>query len=126
MIQSKYITEIVNTASVWFNNNRIEVAFHAALVEVASVCICLLMIIPIILQNVSAKLPVGASNQPIKLHRQETIAARKIIIPDGAADQSVEFYYQPKELTISNDTSVTWVNQDSALHTATADYDLMH
>ena len=90
--------------------------------EVASVCICLLLISPIILQNVSAKLPVGASNQPIKLHQQETIAAKKIIIPDGAADQNVEFYYQPKELTISNDTSVTWVNQDSALHTATADY----
>jgi plastocyanin len=66
------------------------------------------------LQNVSAKLP-------IKSHQQETIAAKKIIIPDGAADQNVEFYYQPKEVTISNDTSVTWVNQDSALHTATAD-----
>jgi alcohol dehydrogenase (cytochrome c) len=89
--------------------------------EVASVCICLLLISPIILQNVSAKLPVGASNQPIMSHQQETIAAKKIIIPDGAADQNVEFYYQPKEVTIPNDTSVTWVNQDSALHTATAD-----
>ncbi|HYA82496.1 MAG TPA: hypothetical protein VEH06_03470, partial [Candidatus Bathyarchaeia archaeon] len=87
----------------------------------ASVCICLLLISPIILQNVSAKLPVGASNQPIKLHQQETIAAKKIIIPDGAADQNVESYYQPREVTISNHTSVTWVNQDSALHTATAD-----
>ncbi|MGC2571026.1 MAG: PQQ-binding-like beta-propeller repeat protein [Candidatus Nitrosopolaris sp.] len=73
------------------------------------------------MQNVSAKLPVGTSNQPIKSHQQETIAAKKIIIPDGAADQNVEFYYQPKEVTISNNTSVTWVNQDSALHTATAD-----
>jgi len=26
-----------------------------------------------------------------------------------------------KEVTIPNDTSVTWTNQDSALHTATAD-----
>jgi hypothetical protein len=66
------------------------------------------------LQNVSAKLPVGASSLPIKLHQQETIAAKKIIIPDGAADQNVEFYYQPKEVTISNDTYVTWVNQESA------------
>src|SRR5215469_1124843 len=89
--------------------------------EVASVCICLLLISPIILQNVSAKLPVGASNQPIKLHQQETIAAKKIMIPVGAADQNIEFYYQPREVTISNVTSVTWVNQDSALHTATAD-----
>ncbi len=75
----------------------------------------------IILQNVSAKLPVGGFNQPVVFHQQETISAKKIIIPDGAADQNVEFYYQPKEVTISNDTSVTWVNQDSALHTATAD-----
>src|SRR5215831_5203199 len=88
--------------------------------EVASVCICLLLISPIILQNVSAKLSLGETNQPIKLHQQETIAAKKIIIPVGAADQNVE-YYQPREVTISNDTSVTWVNQDSALHTATAD-----
>jgi len=88
--------------------------------EVTSVCICLLLISPIILQNVFAKLPVGAK-QPIKLRQQETIAAKKIIIPDGAADQNVEFYYQPRDVTISNETSVTWVNQDSALHTATAD-----
>jgi alcohol dehydrogenase (cytochrome c) len=74
-----------------------------------------------ILHNVSANLPLGVSNQPVKFHHQETIEAKKIIIPDGAADQNVEFYYQPKEVTISNDTSVTWVNQDSALHTATAD-----
>jgi plastocyanin len=89
--------------------------------EVTSVCICLLLISPIILQNVSAKLPVVGSNQPVKLHQQETIASKKIIIPDGAADQNLEFYYQPREVTIPNDTSVTWVNQDSALHTATAD-----
>ena len=89
--------------------------------EVASVCICLLLISPIIFQNVSAKLPVGVSNQPIISHQQETIAAKKIIIPDGAADQNVQFYYQPKEVTIPNDTSLTWINQDSALHTATAD-----
>jgi hypothetical protein len=44
------------------------------------------------LQNVSAKLPVGASNQPTMSHQQETIAVKKIIIPDGAADQNVEFY----------------------------------
>src|SRR5215469_13490934 len=89
--------------------------------EVASVCICLLLISPIILQNVSAKLPIWASNQPIMSYQQETIAAKKIIIPDDAADQNVEFYYQPKEVTIPNDTSVTWTNQDSALHTAAAD-----
>jgi alcohol dehydrogenase (cytochrome c) len=88
--------------------------------EVASVCTCLLLISPIILQNVSAKLLVGRTNQPIKLHQEET-TPKKIIIPTGAADQNVGFYYQPKEVTISNDTYATWVNQDSALHTATAD-----
>ena len=30
MIQSKYIIEIVNTVSGWFDNNTIEVAFHDA------------------------------------------------------------------------------------------------
>jgi plastocyanin len=80
--------------------------------EVASVCIPLLMISPLTLQNVSAKLPVETSNKSIKLYQQETIAAKKIIIPE-AADQNVEFYYQPKEVTISNGTSVMWINQDS-------------
>ena len=47
--------------------------------EVASVCICLLLISSIILQNVSAKLPVGASNQPIMSHQQVTIAAKKLL-----------------------------------------------
>jgi plastocyanin len=79
------------------------------------------MISPIILQDVSAELPVGGTNQLIKLHQQETIAAKRIIIPDGAADQTVELYYLPKAVTISNGTSVTWINQDSGLHTATAD-----
>ena len=89
--------------------------------EVASVCMCLLLISSIISQNVSAKLPnrsVGGTNQPIKLHQ---IVAKKIIIPPGSADQGVEFYYQPDEVTILNDTSLTWVNHDSAIHTATAD-----
>ena len=89
--------------------------------EVASICICLLLISPIILQNVPAKLPLRGTNQLIKLYQQEAIAAKKIIIPAGAADQTVEFYYQPKEVIISNNTSVTWINHDSALHTATAD-----
>ena len=44
----------------------------------------------------------------------------KLLFQLVAADQNVEFYYQPKEVTISNDTYVTWVNQDSAIHTATA------
>jgi hypothetical protein len=61
--------------------------------EVASVCIPLLLISPIILQNVSAKLSLGETNQVIKLHQQETIVAKKIIIPTGAADQNIEFYY---------------------------------
>ena len=55
------------------------------------------------------------------MHQQETIAAKIIVIPAGAADQDVEFYYQPKDVTIWNDTSLTWVNHDSAIHTATAD-----
>jgi plastocyanin len=89
--------------------------------KVACVCISLLLIGSMtISRNVFATLPssfIGETDQPIKM----TIAAKKIIIPHGAADQGVEFYYQPKEVTISNDTSVTWVNHDSAIHTATAD-----
>ena len=62
--------------------------------EVASVCICLLLISPIILQNVSAKLPVGASNQPIMSHQQVTIAAKKFLFQMVQQTKMVEFYYQ--------------------------------
>jgi alcohol dehydrogenase (cytochrome c) len=89
--------------------------------EVAVVCIFLLLVGSMtISEDVSATLPnpPGEMDQPIK--KLET-DAEKIIIPDGAADQNVEPYYIPKAVTISNGTSVTWINQDSALHTATAE-----
>jgi alcohol dehydrogenase (cytochrome c) len=75
-----------------------------------------------ILGDVSATLPstsLGETDQPIK--KKETDAEKIIIIPAGAADQTVDLYYLPKAVAISNGTSVTWINQDSALHTATAD-----
>ena len=62
----------------------------------------------------------GETNQPITMHQQQTISAKQIIIPPGAADRDVEIYYQPNEIIISNGTAVTWINHDSAIHTATA------
>lgn len=46
--------------------------------------------------------------------------------PDGetASEVSIDianFAYSPRTLTIKQDTTVTWTNQDSVAHTATAD-----
>src|SRR5919197_3294560 len=44
-----------------------------------------------------------------------------IVIPQGAAAQQVQEYYQPNPAQISSgQTTITWVNKDSAPHTATA------
>ena len=64
------------------------------------------------------------TNQPIITHQYQTTDAtgtRIVIIPLGAAEQDVAKYYQPANVTIPNDTAVTWINHDTAVHTATAD-----
>jgi plastocyanin len=44
-----------------------------------------------------------------------------ILIPQGAAAQQVQNYYQPNPTQIpSSQTTITWINKDSAPHTATA------
>jgi len=49
------------------------------------------------------------------------VAAKKLLFRMVQQTKMLSFISQSKDVTISNDTSVTWVNQDSALHTATAD-----
>jgi alcohol dehydrogenase (cytochrome c) len=44
-----------------------------------------------------------------------------ITIPQGAATQQVQQYYQPDPAQIQSGSQVTWQNKDSAPHTATAD-----
>jgi plastocyanin len=44
-----------------------------------------------------------------------------IIIPQGASAQQVQEYYQPDPAQISpGQTTISWINKDSAPHTATA------
>ena len=63
------------------------------------------------------------TNQPIITHQYKATDAngtRIVIIPLGAAEQDVSKYYQPDNVTVPNDTAVTWINHDTAVHTATA------
>src|SRR5919202_1130075 len=44
-----------------------------------------------------------------------------VLIPQGAAAQQVQTYYQPNPAQISSGPkTITWINKDSAPHTATA------
>ena len=45
----------------------------------------------------------------------------QISIPRGAATQQVKIFYQPNPASVSSGAKITWVNRDSAPHTATAD-----
>ena len=47
--------------------------------------------------------------------------ATKIIIPDGAAiPEDGKIYYDPETINISMGTTIEWVNEDAAMHTATS------
>jgi len=43
-----------------------------------------------------------------------------ITIPQGAAAQQVKVYYQPNPAQLSVGSKITWINKDTAPHTATA------
>lgn len=43
----------------------------------------------------------------------------QITIPQGAAAQQVNVYYNPSPATVSAGSKVTWTNRDNAPHTAT-------
>jgi plastocyanin len=63
------------------------------------------------------------TNQPMITHQHQSVddkATRIVIIPLGAADHDVPKYYQPDNVSILNNTAVTWINDDTAIHTATA------
>lgn len=44
----------------------------------------------------------------------------QVSIPQGAATQQVKTFYQPNPASVSSGARITWVNKDSAPHTATA------
>ena len=47
--------------------------------------------------------------------------ATKIIIPEGAAiPEDGKIFYNPEVINISTGTTVEWINEDSAMHTATS------
>ena len=47
--------------------------------------------------------------------------ATKIIIPEGAAiPEDGRIYYDPEVINISAGTTIEWVNEDAAMHTATS------
>jgi len=63
------------------------------------------------------------TNQPMITHQYQSVddkATRIVIIPRGAANHDVPKYYQPDNVSILNNTAVTWINDDTAIHTATA------
>ena len=73
----------------------------------------------------------GGQTQDIS-QQQQTLASSKnnatspsttimtITIPQGAATQQVQEYYQPDPAKIADGSEITWDNKDIAAHTATA------
>jgi plastocyanin len=67
----------------------------------------------------SPQVPSAVTNQPsIKTSTGSTTTT--ITIPQGAAAQQVKVYYIPNPAQLSVGSKITWINKDTAPHTATA------
>jgi plastocyanin len=67
----------------------------------------------------SAQVPSAVTNQPSnKTNTGSTTTT--ISIPQGAAAQQVKVYYLPNPTQVSVGSKITWINKDTAPHTATA------
>jgi plastocyanin len=63
----------------------------------------------------------AVTNQPSnKTNTGSTTTTTTIAIPQGAAAQQVKVYYQPNPAHLSVGSKITWINKDTAPHTATA------
>ena len=60
----------------------------------------------------------AVTNQPS--NKTNTGSTTTIAIPQGAAAQQVKVYYQPNPAHLSVGSKITWINKDTAPHTATA------
>ena len=67
----------------------------------------------------SPPVPSAVTNQPSnKTNTGSTTTT--ISIPQGAAAQQVKVYYLPNPTQVSVGSKITWINKDTAPHTATA------
>jgi plastocyanin len=63
----------------------------------------------------------SVTNQPSnKTNTGSTTTTTTITIPQGAAAQQVKVYYLPNPAQLSVGSKITWINKDTAPHTATA------
>lgn len=69
----------------------------------------------------SPLVPSAVTNQPSnKTNTVSTTTTTTITIPQGAAAQQVKVYYIPNPAQLSVGSKITWINKDTAPHTATA------
>jgi plastocyanin len=63
-----------------------------------------------------------ADNLPYDMSRESSIAERhaNVIIVKGADNPSNERFFYPQNLFVRPGSTITWLNQDSAIHTATS------
>ena len=70
----------------------------------------------------SPPVPSAVTNQPSNKTNtgSTTTTTTTITIPQGAAAQQVKVYYLPNPAQLSVGSKITWINKDTAPHTATA------
>ena len=67
----------------------------------------------------SAQVPSAVTNHPSNKTNSGSTTIT-ISIPQGAAAQQVKVYYLPNPAQLSVGSKITWINKDTAPHTATA------
>ena len=68
----------------------------------------------------SPQVPSSVTNQPSNKTNTGSTTTTTITIPQGAAAQQVKVYYLPNPAQLSVGSKITWINKDTAPHTATA------
>jgi plastocyanin len=70
----------------------------------------------------SSQVSSSVTNQPSNKTNtgSTTTTTTTITIPQGAAAQQVKVYYLPNPAQLSVGSKITWINKDTAPHTATA------
>jgi plastocyanin len=68
----------------------------------------------------SPQVPSAVTNQPSIKTSTGSTTTTTITIPQGAAAQQVKVYYIPNPAQLSVGSKTTWINKDTAPHTATA------
>jgi plastocyanin len=84
-------------------------------IELATIPIVSILLILTLIQTT---LPSSSSSPPFSSFAQSN--TQVVVIPIGAQSPSAAKFYDPPNITVASGSTITWINNDTAIHTATS------